>query len=84
GADLTANHVIQGSLTIEGTASSHGSLTIAEFDAAMTATSLARMASVTEPASMTMAIVAAAPTMAFARRRRRNIERNSFRWQSGA
>ncbi len=83
GADLTANYVIQGSLTIEGTALSHGLLTIAASDATLTATSLARTASVPEPASMTMAGVAAAAIMAFARWRcSRRVERNSFRFLS--
>jgi autotransporter-associated beta strand protein len=79
GTDLTANHVIQGSLTIAGTVSSHGLLTIAAIDPATTTASLARTAAVPEPASLALALVGATATAIFSLRRRMCVERNSFR-----
>ncbi|HKD36419.1 MAG TPA: autotransporter-associated beta strand repeat-containing protein [Pirellulales bacterium] len=81
GADLTANHVIQESLSIGGTASSPGLMTIAASDAGMTMTSLGSAAAVPEPNSRSMALVAAAVAAISARRqrRRKKVERNEFR-----
>lgn len=58
GGDLTANHVIQDALIIEGTASAHGVFTIAESSPAMAATAIAREHSVPEPSTAALAILA--------------------------